>query len=245
MMKTSFYPIIGVIKTMHDIIAIITARGGSKRIPKKNIKEFFGKPMLSYAINACRDSGIFSEIMVSTDSDEIAEVARNYDAHIPFMRSPKTSDDFATTYDVLEEVISNYRKREQEFDYLCCVYPCAPFLSGKVLMDAYKQLIVSDNDALQPVCGFSVPIEWAMKIENGILIPNDREALLIRSQDLIPKYFDAGMFYMIKTAVLLKEKSLAPPKTMAYIMDEREVQDIDTIEDWIMAELKYKMIKGL
>jgi len=228
-----------------DIIAIITARGGSKRIPKKNIKEFFGKPMLSYAINACKDSGIFSEIMVSTDSDEIAEVAKNSGAHIPFMRSSKTADDFATTFDVLEEVINNYKKEGQEFEYICCVYPCVPFLSGQTLQNAYNQLIASGNDALQPVCKFPVPIEWAMKIENGILVPNDRKAQLIRSQDLMPKYFDVGMFYMFKTTVLLREGSLTPQKTMAYIMHEREVQDIDTMDDWIMAEMKYKLVKGL
>ena len=230
---------------MKNIIAIITARGGSKRIPKKNIKEFFGKPMLSYAINACKDSDVFSEIMVSTDSDEIAEVAKKNGAHIPFMRSQKTADDFATTFDVLEEVISNYKKEGQDFDHVCCIYPCVPFLSGQTLQNAYNQLIESDNDALQPVCKFPVPIEWAMKIENGILVPNDRKAQLIRSQDLTPKYFDVGMFYMIKTAVLLKEKSLTPPKTMAYIMDEREVQDIDTADDWKIAEMKYKLVKGL
>jgi N-acylneuraminate cytidylyltransferase len=230
---------------MKNIIAIITARGGSKRIPKKNIKEFFGKPMLSYAINACKDSGIFSEIMVSTDSEEIAEVARSNGANIPFMRSQKTADDFATTFDVLEEVISNYRNEKQEFEHVCCIYPCVPFLSGQTLKNAYNQLIKSDNDALQPVCKFSVPIEWAMKIENGLLVPNDRKAQLIRSQDLTPKYFDVGMFYMIKTAVMLKEKSLTPEKTMAYIMDEREVQDIDTTDDWLIAEMKYKLLKGL
>jgi pseudaminic acid cytidylyltransferase len=230
---------------MKNTIAIITARGGSKRIPKKNIKEFFGKPMISYAIDACKDSGILSEIMVSTDSEDIAEVARNNGANIPFMRSQKTADDFATTFDVLEEVINNYRKEGKEFDYVCCVYPCVPFLSGQTLQKAYNQLIESDNDALQPVCKFSVPIEWAMKIENGILVPNDRKAQLIRSQDLTPKYFDVGMFYIIKTAVLLKERSITPNRTMAYIMDEREIQDIDTIDDWIVAEMKYKLVKGL
>ncbi|WP_461247265.1 pseudaminic acid cytidylyltransferase [Treponema sp. R6D11] len=230
---------------MKNIIAIITARGGSKRIPKKNIKEFFGKPMLSYAINACKDSGIFSEIMVSTDSEEIAEIAKNNGANIPFMRSAKTADDFATTFDVLEEVINNYKKEGQEFEYICCIYPCVPFLSGQTLQNAYNQLIESGNEALQPVCKFPVPIEWAMKIENGILIPNDRNAQLIRSQDLTPKYFDVGMFYMIKTAVLLKGKSLTPPKTMAYIMNEQEIQDIDTNDDWIMAEMKYKLVKRL
>ena len=225
------------------IIAIIPARGGSKRIPKKNIKDFLGKPMLSYAIKACKDAGIFSEIMVSTDCSEIAEVALNSGAQVPFMRSQKTADDFATTFDVLDEVIFNYKKENREFDYVCCVYPCVPFLSGLALQNAYHQLIASENDALQPVCKFPVPIEWAMKIENELLVPNDRKAQLIRSQDLEPKFFDAGMFYMIKNDILLKEKTLTPPKTMAYIMDETEVQDIDTLADWNMAELKYNLIK--
>ncbi|MDR2145847.1 MAG: pseudaminic acid cytidylyltransferase [Tannerella sp.] len=229
---------------MQKTIAIIPARGGSKRIPGKNIKSFLGKPMLSYAIGACKNAGIFSEIMVSTDSDEIAEVALNNGANVPFMRSSQTADDFAATFDVLEEVVCNYKNAGREFDYICCVYPCVPFLSGQTLQDAYNQLIASDNDALQPVCKYPVPIEWAMKIENGLLVPNDRNAQLIRSQDLAPKFFDAGMFYMIRSIAFFREKTLIPAKTMAYIMDEREVQDIDTIDDWKLAELKYKLLKG-
>ena len=229
---------------MSNIIAIITARGGSKRIPKKNIKDFFGKPMLAYAINACKDANIFSDIMVSTDNDEIAEVAKKNNASVPFMRSQKTADDFATTYDVLEEVILNYKKNEKEFDYICCVYPCVPFLTGKTLQNAFNLLISTDNDALQPVCKFPIPIEWAMKIEDGLLVPYDRNAQLIRSQDLIPKYFDVGMFYIIKTNILLDNKSLTPERTMAYIMNEQEIQDIDTMEDWTIAELKYKFLNG-
>jgi N-acylneuraminate cytidylyltransferase len=228
---------------MSRILAIITARGGSKRIPKKNIKDFFGKPMLNYAISACKDAGIFSEIMVSTDSDEIAEVAVNNGVRVPFMRSPKTADDFATTYDVLEEVIANYKKEGREFEYICCVYPCVPFLSGQILQKAYNHLIESSNNALQPVCRFPAPIEWAMEIKEGFLVQNNQRSTINRSQDFIPKYFDAGMFYIIKTNVLLSEKTLTPTKTMAYIMDEREIQDINTEEDWVMAELKYKMIK--
>jgi len=230
---------------MRNAIAIITARGGSKRIPKKNIKEFFGKPMLHYAVNACVNAGIFSEIMVSTDSDEIAKAAQDGGAQVPFMRSEKTSDDVASTFDVLEEVIAEYKMIGREFDTVCCVYPCVPFLSGQTLRNAYSQLAASDNDALLPMCRYPVPIEWAMRIENGILIPNDRAALLIRSQDIVPKYFDAGMFYIIKTTALLTEKTLVPAKTMAYIMDEREVQDIDTADDWETAELKYKLFKGV
>jgi len=230
---------------MINSIAIITARGGSKRIPKKNIKNFLGKPIISYAIKACIDAGVFSEIMVSTDCSEIAEIAIKYGAKIPFMRSPETADDFATTYDVLYEVITNYKNINFKFDYICCIYPCVPFLSGQILQDAYNRLINSNNNALLPVSKYSNPIEWAMKIENDILFPNDRNSQQIRSQDLAPKYYDAGMFYMIKTSTLFAEKNLIPEKTMAYIMNEKNVQDIDNPDDWDMAELKYKLLKGL
>ena len=225
-----------------SVIAIITARGGSKRIPKKNIKEFMGTPMLAYAIEAAKDSGIIDEVMVSTDSEEIADVARKYGAAVPFMRSEKTANDFATTYDVIEEVVNEYKKQGKIFDDLCCIYPCVPFLTSKSLCDAFKVMKAAKADALQPVCRYPVPIEWAMKIENGFLIPNDREAQKIRSQDLIPKYFDVGMFYFCKIDVMLTEKTLVPKRTSAYMIDESECQDIDTPDDWKMAELKYKML---
>ena len=225
-----------------SLIAIITARGGSKRIPKKNIKEFYGKPMLAYAIEAAKGSEIFDEIMVSTDSEEIAEVARKYGASVPFMRSERTANDFATTFDVLEEVVNEYKKLGKSFDVICCIYPCVPFLTSKSLNAAYKTMNDVKADALQPVCKYPAPVEWAMKIENGFLIPNDREAQKIRSQDLTPKYFDAGMFYFCKTDVMLTEKTLVPQKTSGYIIDESECQDIDTPDDWKMAEMKYKLL---
>ena len=223
-------------------IAIITARGGSKRIPKKNIKPFFGKPMIAYAIEACLEAGIFSEIMVSTDSEEIAEVARAHGAQVPFMRSERTSSDFATTFDVLEEVISAYPAGR--FDSVCCVYPCVPFLKGETLAEAYRTFEGSGAEGLQPVCRFPTPIEWAMRLENGFLVPNDRAALNIRSQDLVPKYFDAGMYYFVKTDALLEQKTVVPQKTIGYVMDESEIQDIDTPDDWRHAELKYRMLRG-
>lgn len=225
-----------------SMIAIITARGGSKRIPKKNIKEFYGKPMLAYAIEAAKGAGIFDEIMVSTDSEEIADVAKKYGALVPFMRSECTSNDFATTYDVIEEVLTEYKKAGKVFDELCCIYPCVPFLTSKSLCDAYKFMKESGGDALQPVCKYPVPIEWAMKIQNGILVPNDREAQKIRSQDLTPKYYDAGMFYFCKTDVMINERTLIPSNTSGYVIDESECQDIDTPDDWKMAEMKYKLL---
>jgi N-acylneuraminate cytidylyltransferase len=231
---------------MQNIIAIIPARGGSKRIPKKNIKDFSGRPMLSYAIEACKEAGIFSEIMVSTDTEEIAAIARQYSAQVPFLRSSKTSSDTAITYDVLEEVIAMYKQTSgKEYPYVCCVYPCVPLLSGRTVKEAYGQFVSSGSDALVPVCKFPVPVEWAMKIENGLLVPNDRKAILIRSQDLTPQYFDAGMFYFIKTSVLLKDKTLTPSNTIGYIMNEKEIQDIDTMDDWTMAEIKYKVFQGI
>jgi N-acylneuraminate cytidylyltransferase len=229
---------------MQDIIAIIPARSGSKRISQKNIKDFSGKPMLSYAIDACKDAGIFSEIMVSTDAKEISLIARQYEAHVPFLRSPETSNDTAITYDVLAEVVAMYQQiLEKEFKCVCCVYPCVPLLTGTTLKDAYDQFVACDADALIPVCKFPVPVEWAMKIENGLLIPNDRDAILVRSQDLIPRYFDVGMFYFIKTSALQKYKTLTPANTIGYVMNEKEIQDIDTLEDWTMAEIKYKVLK--
>lgn len=222
-------------------IAIITARGGSKRIPQKNIKNFMGKPMIAYAIDACLESGVYNEVMVSTDCAEISKISKKYGANVPFLRSAKTSDDFATTFDVLEEVINEYKKRNQEFDNVCCVYPCVPFLKSKTLKDAYEKFITSIHDGLMPVCKYPVPIEWAMKIENDLLIPNDRKAQNIRSQDLEPKYFDVGMFYFLKTEIMMMEKTIVLQKTSPYLMNEMEIQDIDTEEDWAMAELKYKL----
>ena len=227
-----------------SIVAIITARGGSKRIPKKNIKEFYGKPMIVYAIDAALSSGVFDDVMVSTDSLEIAETAKKYGASVPFMRSDKTANDYATTYDVLEEVLLEYAKIGKKFDEVCCIYPCVPFLTSDTLKKSYKEFKSKKAIAIQPVCKFPSPIEWAMKIKDGYLVPNDVELMKKRSQDLEFAYFDVGMFYICKVDSLLKERTLVPNKTVPYIIDETECQDIDTLEDWKMAELKYKLIRG-
>ena len=222
-------------------IAIITARGGSKRIPRKNIKEFMGKPMIAYAIEAAKKSAIFDTVMVSTDDEEIATIAKYYGAEVPFMRSERTSSDYATTFDVLEEVIQKYKKQNNEFDSLCCIYPCVPFLTPLTLKQAYNTMQETKANAVQPVCKYSAPIEWAMKIEENFLFPNDPKMLTMRSQDLVPNNFDVGMFYFIKVKTLLEEKTMVPSKTAGYVIDEMECQDIDTIEDWHNAEMKYKV----
>lgn len=226
-------------------IAIITARGGSKRIPRKNIKEFMGKPMLAYAIEAAQKSQLFDTIMVSTDDEEIALCAKDLNADVPFMRSEATSSDYATTYDVLEEVLLEYQKRGISFDVVCCIYPCVPFLTADLLQKGYQKMVEEKLNAIMPVCKYPAPVEWAMQIERGILVPNDPKAQLIRSQDLAPKYYDVGMFYFATSNSLLSEKTLCPRKTGGLVVDESQCQDIDSIEDWSMAEIKYTIMKEI
>ena len=223
-----------------NILAVITARGGSKRIPKKNIKEFLGKPIIAYSIEAARETNIFSEIMVSTDSDEIADVARSYGALIPFMRSEKASDDFATTNDVIKEVIEEYKKRGKIFDLVVCIYPTAPFVTAKKIIDAIEILTDGNYDAVTPVVRFSFPPQRAMIIRNAELIFQYPEKSQARSQDLEPIYHDCGQFYVLKPDNVYKsvdELSVAP-----IIMPESEVQDIDCEEDWKLAEMKYRLM---
>lgn len=225
-------------------IAIITARGGSKRIPRKNIKNFMGKPMLSYAVSAALEANVFDEVMVSTEDEEIASVARACGAQVPFMRSARTADDFSTTFNVLDEVVEEYKKRGRTFDALCCIYPCVPFLRADILRAAYETFLSQEADAVMPVCAYPAPIEWAMCIEDGFLRPFNHETLKKRSQDLSPKYFDVGMFYLCKTDKMYQYGSLCPDYTVPYIIDEFQCQDIDTEADWKTAEIKYKVLYG-
>lgn len=230
---------------MGKAIAIITARGGSKRIPRKNIKDFLGQPIIKYAIDAALESKIFDTIMVSTDDEEIAGVARQCGADVPFMRSKETSNDSAGTADVLLEVIYQYLKMNIKFDNLCCIYPCVPFLNGSTLVNAFSVFTGNNVDALMPVVRYSYPIQRSLRLNNnGLLEYQHPEYIKSRTQDLEPAYHDVGMFYIIKTEVLLKEKSLVPPKTIAFVINELEAQDIDTPDDWAIAELKYKVIRN-
>lgn len=220
-------------------IAIITARGGSKRIPRKNIKEFLGKPILAYSVEAALSSGIFDTVMVSTDDPKIAEVAKQYGAQVPFYRSEKTSDDFATTNDVLLEVLNEYEKRGESYDLACCLYPTAPFVTAKKLAEACEKLLSSDADTLIPVVSFSYPPQRAMIIKEGRLIFEYPEYLDSRSQDLIPHYHDVGQFYMFRTKAFQKNRRLMVGNILPFIVSELEVQDIDNITDWEIAQMKY------
>lgn len=223
-------------------IAIITARGGSKRIPKKNIKEFCGKPIIAYSIDAALNAGIFDEVMVSTDSEEIAEVAVKYNANVPFMRSEATSNDYATTSDVLLEVIREYEKLGRSFDMGCCLYPTAPFVTARILLEAFEALNQSSAKTLLPVVAFSFPPQRGVFIRDNKLILSQPEYLNTRSQDIETLYHDCGSFSMFRIPAFKCEKKLITDHTIPYVMDEAMVQDIDNLSDWEMAELKYKLL---
>lgn len=223
-------------------IAIIPARGGSKRIPKKNIKSFLGKPIISYPIEAALKSKLFNEIMVSTDDEEIAEISKMLGASVPFLRSKKNSDDFATTVDVLLEVIEEYKKLGKVFDYVCCIYPTTPFISPEKLNHSFKILIEKKAKSLIPIVRFSYPIQRALRIENDSLQYIYPENGTKRSQDLELTYHDAGQFYWIKTDVLVNQSSMVTDNSIAYEISELEVQDIDSETDWKIAEMKYQIL---
>lgn len=220
------------------MIAIITARGGSKRIPKKNIKDFCGKPIIAYSIEAALESKLFDEVMVSTDSEEIASVARKYGANVPFMRSEETSNDFATTTDVLEEVFSEYEKRGVSFDLAVCIYPTAPFVTARKLKEAMELMNNEQVDAVTPVVRFSFPPQRAFVIRKGLLEYQYPEYRLTRSQDLESIYHDCGQFYIMKVDNVINKK--VKQRIVPYIVSELEVQDIDNEDDWKIAELKYR-----
>ncbi len=224
-------------------IAIITARGGSKRIPKKNIKEFCGKPIIAYSIRAALDSGIFDEVMVSTDSEEIAEIARAYGAKVPFMRSAKTSDDFATTADVLMEVLERYQEMDRTFDVMSCIYPTAPFVTPQKLQRAYDTLTKEQAVMAMPVVAFSYPPQRSYVLNGNMLEMKWKENYNKRSQDLEKMYHDAGQFYMYQVEAFVRLKGQMTESIVPVIVDEMEVQDIDNESDWKLAELKYQMIK--
>ena len=224
-------------------IAIITARGGSKRIPRKNIKEFCGKPILAYSIEAAVGSGIFDTVMVPTDDEEIAAIAKQYGAEVPFYRSEKTANDFATTNDVLLEVLEEYEKRGEHFDMGCCIYPTAPFVTSKKLQEAVKQLTESDADTLIPVVAFSYPPQRAMVVEDDRLVFKYPEYLDSRSQDLQPHYHDVGQFYVFRTEAFKKNQKLMVGNILPMIVSELEVQDIDNLTDWKIAEMKYQLMQ--
>ena len=222
-------------------IAIITARGGSKRIPRKNIKEFCGKPIITYSIEAALHSGLFTEVMVSTDDEEIARIAEQAGAKVPFMRSGENAGDYASTDDVLLEVLDRYRKQGREFETFCCLYPTAPFVTAEKLQKAMQML--EKADSVMPVVAFSYPPQRCVVLnEQGELRMKWPEHARTRSQDLEPYYHDCGQFYCCRTQPFIQYGTTDLPRMIPMIMSEMEVQDIDNQDDWAIAELKYQQM---
>ncbi|MBR1470458.1 MAG: pseudaminic acid cytidylyltransferase [Lachnospiraceae bacterium] len=223
-------------------LAVITARGGSKRIPRKNIREFLGQPIITYSIRAALESGIFDTVMVSTEDAQIAETAKAAGAEVPFLRSAVNADDHSTTADVLLEVLLEYEKRGEHFDAVCCIYPTAPFITKDALRSAMQTLSDREADTVMPVVQFSFPPRRALLLRNGELTPHYPEDQLKRSQDLEPEYHDCGQFYCLRVSSFLREKRVVMTHTAAFLQDEMAVQDIDTEKDWEIAELKYRLL---
>lgn len=226
-------------------IAIIPARGGSKRIPRKNIKLFFEKPIIAYAIETALQSGLFDEVMVSTDDSEIAEIAIKYGAKVPFLRSIKNSDDNATTTDVLIEVLEHYKNDLGiSFDFGCCIYPTSPLIQIKHLEKGWKLLQEKEFDSVFPIVAFSYPVWRGVTInEENVVSMQWPEYYNSRSQDLKTLYHDAGQWYWFSSVAMKNEKKLYMSRSYGLVLEEVEVQDVDNEMDWKLAELKYNLSK--
>lgn len=224
-------------------LAIIPARGGSKRLPRKNIRNFMGRPIISYPINAAYNSRLFDEVMVSTDDEEVADIGKIFGANVPTLRSEKNSSDQATTVDVIIEVLEYYMKKGVYFTHGCCIYPTTPMLSPYDLRRAYVKMTKSSFSSVLPVTKYSYPIDRALFVnEDGTVNMNKRENIQTRTQDLKEAYHDAGQFYWFDVKKVLKEKTLFTSNTGHLILPEENVQDIDNESDWKLAEMKFKLL---
>jgi pseudaminic acid cytidylyltransferase len=224
------------------VVAIIPARGGSKRIIGKNIKFFAGKPIIAYSIEVAKESRLFDRVLVSTDSNQIARVARRYGAEVPFLRPAELSDDHVGTTDVVVHAINWLIKEARvSVGYACCIYATAPFLKSVFLKEGYKMLRQTKATTAFSVTTFSYPIFRALKVgERSRVKMFWPENLKKRSQDLPVAYHDAGQFYWINVKAFLKEKSLLSQNSVSVILPRHLVQDIDTSEDWMIAENMFK-----
>lgn len=227
-------------------LAIIPARGGSKRIPRKNIKNFLGKPIIAYSIEAALMSGLFNEVMVSTDDEEIATIAKSYGASVPFYRTAQNANDHSTTVDVIDEVLEKYKSADKSFLNACCIYPTAPLISDNRLKEGYAKLINDKRSSVFPIAVFSYPIWRGLrKSENGKVNVVWPEYLNSRSQDLEEIYHDAGQWYWFNIEAFQNEKKLFTENTTSILLDPLEVQDIDNLGDWNIAEIKYEYLQKL
>lgn len=225
---------------MLSMVAIITARGGSKRIPHKNIKEFCGKPIIAYSIEAALESHMFDRIVVSTDDEEIKEVSMAFGAEVPFLRSKENSDDNATTAEVLREVIEELRREGSSYELACCIYPTAPFITPAKLHEAKIMLDEKGCKSVFAATAFSYPPQRGLVEVGDVVSWWQPQFAQSRSQDLATIYHDAGQFYFFQVAPFLESMSLVGEGSKMLFVPETEVQDIDNLVDWDLAEMKYE-----
>lgn len=224
-------------------VAMIPARGGSKRIPRKNIKSFLGKPIIAYSIEAAKAAGCFDKIIVSTDDEEIAAVARKYGAETPFIRPENISDDYATTVDVINHSINWFLTNNVSVENICCIYATAPFVEAVDLQQGLSALQDSGFSFAFSATSYAFPIQRAIKVdESGAVEMFHSEYLNTRSQDLEEAYHDAGQFYWGRAQAFLDRKPIFSPEAFAVQLPRKRVQDIDTPEDWEAAEIAFKLL---
>ncbi|MDH5426174.1 MAG: pseudaminic acid cytidylyltransferase [Gammaproteobacteria bacterium] len=225
-------------------LAVIPARGGSKRIPRKNIRSFLGKPIIAYSIEAAKQSGCFDKIIVSTDDEEIAEVARQYGAEVPFFRPAELSDDYTGTNDVVKHAINWYIDKGQDVEYACCIYATSPFLQARFLQQGLEKLQITEKAYAFSVTSFPFPIQRSIKITaNDSIEAFYPEHIFTRSQDLEEAYHDAGQFYWGRASAYLNDEVLFSNSSIPIVLPRYLVQDIDTLEDWQRAEHMYKSLQ--
>lgn len=223
-------------------IAIIIARGNSRRIPRKNIKDFFGKPMIAWPIGAAKESALFDHIIVSSEDAEIAEVARTWGAETPFVRPPELSDDYATTDSVLVHAVQESKRIYGNLLQGCCIYPTSPFLSPGDLNRGLDMLLIHKATTAFPVVKYDAPIEQAFLLDGDRPRAKWPDKIMERSQDLPDHYHDAGMFYWFDVEKFLIEGRLFCDDSVAVVISSDRCQDINTLEDWEKAEIKFRVI---
>lgn len=224
-------------------IAIIPARGGSKRIPRKNVREFLGKPIIAYSIDAALQSELFAEVIVSTDDEEIAAVSRSFGASVPFMRSARNADDHSTTDDVVREVLAECAARGEEFDIVCCIYATSPLICTDKLMEGFLAVESGECDSAYTIVAYSFPIQRSLKMKDGFIAMNWPEHAISRSQDLETIYHDAGQFYLSSVEAFHRNNGFNSARTRGIVLNELGAQDLDTETDWQLAEMKYRMLR--
>lgn len=225
-------------------LAVIPARGGSKRIPRKNIRPFCGKPIIAWSIAAARNSGLFDRIVVSTDDEEIAAVALDHGAEVPFLRPRAFADDHAGTNAVVKHAILWHHERGMNIEQACCLYATAPFVRPSDIVAAHGRLVASGKAYVFSVARFSYPIQRALRMNAaGEVESFHPQHMASRSQDLEPAYHDAGQFYWGQAQAFVEELPLFAPHSLGYLLPSHRVQDIDTEEDWVRAEWLFRALE--